>query len=73
MTKVTRYASMILNTHGDLLAYSCQSYSSQVEEWAQKSILNWDRHKELGAKIVDVEITYTPLEDTLNEIQTKSN
>lgn len=73
MTKVTRYASMILNNHGDLLAYSCQSFTSQVEEWAKKNILNWDRHKELGAKIVDVEIAYMPLEDVLKGIHESAN
>lgn len=47
---------MLKNQHGDLLAYTCQSTTSQCEEWCAENILNFDRHKELGAKIVEVEI-----------------
>lgn len=52
----SRIAAMILNDHGDLLAYSCQSTHEQVEEWAQQNLPAWDKLKELGCKIVQVEI-----------------
>ena len=51
-----RIAAMLKNNHGDLLPYTCQTYTSQCEEWCEKNIPNFARHKELGAKVVQVEI-----------------
>lgn len=52
----SKIAACVLNDQGDLLPYTCQSTKSQVEEWAAENLLAWDKLKELGCKIVQVEI-----------------
>lgn len=51
-----RIAAMVVNDMGDLLPYTCQSTMSQCEEEAALNILAWDKLKELGARVVQVEI-----------------
>lgn len=50
-------AAMVLSDRGELLPYTCQSTMSQCEEEAPKVLAAWDKMKELGARVVQVEIT----------------
>ncbi len=51
---------MIVNDKGELLPYTCRSTISQCEEAAEKDEFfvpgAWEKMKELGAKVVQVEI-----------------
>jgi hypothetical protein len=51
-----RLAAMVLSDKGELLPYTCQSTISQCEEEAPNVLAAWERMKELGAKVVQVEI-----------------
>ena len=51
-----RIAAMVLSDMGELLPYTCQSTMSQCEEEAARLLAAWERMKELGAKVVQVEI-----------------
>jgi hypothetical protein len=55
MTK--RIAAVLKNDLGQLLPYTCQSTMSQCREWCESNIANFPKVLELGAKIVQVEIT----------------
>ena len=47
---------MVLSDLGELLPYTCQSTMSQCEEEADRLLASWARMKELGARVVQVEI-----------------
>lgn len=55
--KPKRIAAMVLSDKGELLPYTCQNTMSQCEEEAPNILVGWDKMKELGAKVVQVEIT----------------
>ena len=48
--------AVVVNEHGEPLAYTCQSTMSMCEEWAQQNLLAWDKMKELGYKVVQAEL-----------------
>jgi hypothetical protein len=50
-------AAMVLNDLGQLLPYTCQSTISMCEEKANSFFPAWEKMKELGAKVVQVEIS----------------
>lgn len=52
-----RIAAVVMSDLGELLPYTCQSSMEQCEEEAPKVLAAWDKMKELGAKVVQVEIT----------------
>lgn len=49
-------AAMVLSDEGKLLPYTCQSSMSACEEEVAITLPGWQRMKELGAKVVQVEI-----------------
>ena len=49
-------AACVLSDLGELLAYTTQSTMSRCEEYAAETLPAWERMKELGAKVVQVEI-----------------
>jgi hypothetical protein len=57
-----RIAAMVLSDLGQLIPHTCRSTISQCEEEADEELLAWEKMKELGAKVVQVEIR------TLDEI-----
>lgn len=52
----TTIAAMLKNDQGALLPYTGQSTMSQCEEWCEANLLAFDRLKERGAKVVQVEV-----------------
>ena len=57
-----RVAAAVLNDKGDILPYTTQSTVSQCEEsarerWGEEA---WGRLQELGARVIQVEITHVP-------------
>ena len=53
-------AAMVLSDQGKLLPFTCQRTMQQVEEEAPSLLADWGKMKELGAKVVQVEIVYEP-------------
>jgi hypothetical protein len=49
-------AAMVLNDQGDLLPYTCQSTKERCEENAAETLPGWSRMKELGARVVQVQV-----------------
>lgn len=49
-------AAIVLNDLGQLLPYTCETTMEQCEERAAKTFPAWKKMKELGAKVVQVEI-----------------
>lgn len=58
MNPTRTIGAVVKNDKGQLLPYTCQSTMSQCEEHAAKFFgVAWPRLKELGARVVQVEIT----------------
>jgi len=51
-----RIAAMVMNERGELLPHTCQGSMDACEEEAPKVLAGWERMKELGFKVVQVEI-----------------
>jgi hypothetical protein len=49
-------AACVLSDLSELLAYTTQSTMSRCEEYAAETLPAWERMKELGAKVVQIEI-----------------
>lgn len=50
-------AAMVLSDLGHLIPHTCRHTVQECEENASKELLAWDKMKELGAKVVQVEIS----------------
>lgn len=48
---------VVINDQGHILPYTCQATMDGCEEWCKENLAAWDRMKELGAKVVQAEIT----------------
>lgn len=55
-----KIAAMLKNDLGQLLPHTCQGTVEKCEEWCEQNVRAWPRLKELGAKVVTVEITEIP-------------
>lgn len=51
-----KVGAALKNSEGHLLAYTVQSTNSQCEEWCEANLACFSKIKELGAKVVQVEI-----------------
>lgn len=49
-------ASVLVNDKGSILPYTCNTYAQQVEEWAEKNSVGWEKLKSMGCKIAECEI-----------------
>ncbi len=58
-----RLAAMVLSDQGVLLPHTCQSTMDAAEEQAPNVLAGWAKMKELGAKVVQIEIS------TLDELE----
>lgn len=52
-----RICAVVVNDHGDILPYTCQSTKQGTEEWAEKNLPGWEEMKRLGAKVVQARLT----------------
>lgn len=59
-----RIAAMVMNDKGELLPYVCDSTKEQCEEKAASLFSTWDKMKELGAKVVQVQVEV--IEEVIN-------
>jgi len=65
-----RIAAMVLSDLGELIPHTCQSTMSLCEEEAPNVLAAWPKMKELGARVVQVEISIISIMD---EVKALSN
>jgi hypothetical protein len=53
---ISKLAACLKNDKGELLPYTVQSTIQQCEEFCEKFFPAWERMKELGYKVVQVNI-----------------
>lgn len=56
MTTKTVVCAVVINQLGQVLPYTCQSPMSRCDEWAQANLTEWDKMKQLGARVMQAEI-----------------